>query len=53
MNTNITKKANETTVEAKPAYEKRNVGIQTVQETKYYVSPQILSHHQLEKFDYN
>ena len=53
VTTNISKKANETTVEAKPAYEKRNVGIQTVQETKYYVSPQILSHHQLEKFDYN
>jgi hypothetical protein len=33
--------------------EKRNVGIQTVQETKFYVSPQILSHHELEKYDYN
>lgn len=32
---------------------KRNVGIQTVQETKFYVSPQILSHHELEKRDYN
>ena len=34
-------------------YTKRNVGIQTVQETKFYVSPQILSHHELEKYDYN
>ncbi len=33
--------------------EKRNVGIQTVQETKFYVSPQMLSHHELEKKDYN
>jgi hypothetical protein len=24
-----------------------------VQETKFYVSPQILSHHNLEKYDYN
>jgi hypothetical protein len=30
MNTNISKKVNETTLEEKPAYEKRNVGIQTV-----------------------
>jgi hypothetical protein len=29
------------------------VGLQTIQETKYYVSPQILSHHNLEKTDYN
>jgi hypothetical protein len=35
------------------SYTKRNVGIQTVQETKFYVSPQILSHHELEKYDYN
>lgn len=24
-----------------------------MQETKFYVSPQMLSHHELEKFDYN
>ena len=24
-----------------------------MQETKFYVSPQILSHHELEKYDYN
>lgn len=35
------------------SYTRRNVGIQTVQETKFYVSPQILSHHELEKYDYN
>ena len=31
----------------------RNVGIQTVQETKFYISPQISSHHNLAKYDYN
>ena len=35
------------------SYTQRNVGIQTVQETKFYVSPQMLSHHELEKYDYN
>ena len=45
MNTIPSKNTTESSLEEKAVYEKRNVGIQTVQETKYYVSPQILSHH--------
>lgn len=33
--------------------EKRNVGQQTVQVSRNYMSPQIMSHHKLEKDDYN
>ncbi|CDW78531.1 phosphatidylserine synthase 2 [Stylonychia lemnae] len=50
---NQQKNHQDSSIGTEETYELRNVGIQTAQQTKDYISPQMVSHHNLEKYDYN